>query len=233
MEQFFTSLSKRQTMLLLTALSFGGGDAIAAFEHLLPEEEELLKHRAQGLLQIPRDRRVPLLVQEIKRLFTQRRRVLAAADPARLAELLSRERPAMVEVMLRALPSELADAVRARLPGGPPRVTLSKEVKPEVLSIIRWKLEEAMKKRQPQVGTFRFTDLLTLQQREVMAICDRMGARVLATAIAGLPDEDREAFLTSLPPISARWLPRPPKRARSSGSPPRTRCWCSRCMTRS
>ncbi|MER2566015.1 MAG: hypothetical protein ABTQ32_35165 [Myxococcaceae bacterium] len=199
MEQFFASLSKRQTMLLLTSLAFGGSDAIGSFEHLAPEEEELLKHRAQSLLQIPRDKRIPLVIQEIKRIVMARRRQLANADPKRLAALLSKERGAMVEVVLRALPSEIADACRAEL-GPRPTIKLARDVRPDILSIVRWKLEEGLKQGAPQVGTFRFTDLLMMPQREVLSICDRMGARVLATAVAGLADADREAFLAKLPP---------------------------------
>lgn len=199
MEQFFASLSKRQTMLLLTSLAFGGSDAIGSFEHLAPEEEELLKHRAQSLLQIPREKRIPLVIQEIKRLVMARRRQLANADPKRLAALLSKERGAMVEVVLRALPSEIADACRAEL-GPRPTIKLARDVRPDILSIVRWKLEEGLKQGAPQVGTFRFTDLLMMPQREVLSICDRMGARVLATAVAGLADPDREAFLVKLPP---------------------------------
>ncbi|MCA3013029.1 MAG: hypothetical protein INH41_11610 [Myxococcaceae bacterium] len=199
MEQFFASLSKRQTMLLLTSVAFGGSDAIAAYAHLSADEEELLKHRAQGLLQIPREKRIPLVIQEIKRIVTARRRQLGNADPKRLAALLSKERAALVEVVLRALPSELAEACRAEL-GPRPTVKLTREVRPDILSIVRWKLEEGLKKGAPQVGTFRFTDLLTMSPREVISICDRMGARVLATAVAGLSDADRESFLGRLPP---------------------------------
>ncbi|MDP3231800.1 MAG: hypothetical protein Q8S33_03000 [Myxococcales bacterium] len=199
MEQFFASLSKRQTMLLLTSLAFGGSDAIGSFEHLAPEEEELLKHRAQHLLQIPRDKRIPLVIQEIKRIVTMRRRQLANADPKRLAALLSKERTSLVEVVLRALPSELADACRAEL-GPRPTVKLGRDVRPDILSIVRWKLEEGLKQGAPQVGTFRFTDLLMMPQREVISICDRMGARVLATAVAGLNDGDRDALFAKLPP---------------------------------
>lgn len=199
MEQFFTSLSRRQSMFLLTSLAFRSSEALEAYGHLSVEEEELLRHRASGILQIPREKRVPLLVQEIKRLVLARRRQLAAADPARLAGVLKGERAALVEVVLSALPGELADAVRQRLgPGGEHRPR--HEVKGDILSIIRWKLEEGLKQSGPQVGTFRFTDLLALQQRELWALCDRMGARVLATAVAGLPEEARQEWLGRLPP---------------------------------
>jgi len=198
-EQFFTSLSKRQSMLLLTSLAFGGSEAVSAYEHLDVAEEELLKHRAASLLQIPRDKRIPLLVQEIKRLVTQRRRQLSSAEPKRLAILLKKERASIIEVVLNALPSDLATAVRAEM-GNPPPVKLLRDVKPEVLSIVRWKLEDALRSHGPQIGSFRFTDLMMMQQREVLAVCDRMGARVLATAVAGLNDEARAAFLTVLPP---------------------------------
>lgn len=186
-------------MLLLTSVAFGGSDAAGSFEHLAPDEEELLKHRAQSLLAIPRDKRIPLVIQEIKRIVTARRRQLANADPKRLAALLSKERGGLIEVVLRALPVELADACRAEL-GPRPTIKLRREVRPEVLSIIRWKLEEGLKQGGPQIGTFRFTDLLMMPQREIISICDRMGARVLATAVAGLGDAERETFLAKLPP---------------------------------
>ena len=116
MDQFFTSLSKRQTMMLLTAITFGGQEGISALEHLPEDEAELLQHRAQEISQIPREKRIPLMVQEIKRLVRDRRGQLWSADPERLAGLLKRERLAVVEVVLRALPAALADAVRSLLP---------------------------------------------------------------------------------------------------------------------
>src|SRR5687767_5816321 len=186
-------------MLLLTAVTFGGNESVDAFDHLPDEDREILQHRAKGLLEIPRDKRIPLLVQEIKRLITVRRRQLGSADPARLAKVLSQERPALVEVVLKALPATLADAVRKDLPS-PPAVKLKREVRPDVLSIVRWKLEDALKLAAPQVGLFKFSDLLTLQQRELLTICDRMGARALATAFAGLPDEEQAKVFAALPP---------------------------------
>src|SRR5688500_865548 len=196
LEHHFAALSKRQTMLLLTAVTFGGQDSLASFDHLPEEESELLKHRASELLQVPRDKRIPLLVQEIKRLVTARRGQLWAADPGRLAALLKQERPGLVEVVLRALPASLADPVREVLP--PQKVQLQREVKPEVLNIIRWKLEEMLAREAPKRAVFKFSDVLLLQSRELFTVCDRLGARGLVLAIASLPEDARTAFLEKL-----------------------------------
>lgn len=198
MERYFASLSKRQTMLLLTAVTLGGQDCLAALEHLPEAEAELLKHRAGEMLQIPREKRIPLLVQEIKRLVATRRRHLSAADPARLAALLSKERGSLVEMVLRALPAGLCEQVRAHLPAR--ELAFTKEVKPEILTIVRWKLEANLYRWVPKKGVFKFSDVLILQARELLSICDRMGARALSTAMAGLAEPEREAFFAALPP---------------------------------
>ena len=186
-------------MLLLTAVTFGGNESVDALEHLPDEEKEIMKHRAKGLLEIPREQRIPVLVQEIKRLITARRRQLGSADPSRLAKVLAGERGALVEVVLKALPAPLAIAVRNGMPPRPP-LKLKREVRQDVLSIIRWKLDDALKGAAPPVGLFKFSDLLTLQQRDLLTICDRMGARALATAFAGLPDEEQAKVFSALPP---------------------------------
>jgi hypothetical protein len=199
LDQFFTSLSKRQTMMLLTAITFGGQEGISALEHLPEDEAELLQHRAQEISQIPREKRIPLMVQEIKRLVRDRRGQLWSADPERLAALLKRERLAVVEVVLRALPAPLADAVRSHLPSTG-RVKLTREVRPQVLDIVRWKLEELLSRESSPHVPFKFTDVLLLQTRELITVCDRLGARVLGPALAGLPEAEREPAFAALPP---------------------------------
>ncbi|MBN8231374.1 hypothetical protein JYK02_28070 [Corallococcus macrosporus] len=199
MDSFFTSLSKRQTMMLLTAVTFGGQESTAALEHLPDEESALLRHRAQEILQIPREKRLPAVVQELKRLMKDRRGQLWTADPERLAALLQRERGALVELTLRALPGNMAEAVRGHLP--PSRVKLTREVRPQVLDIIRWKLEEALAREVAgQSAGFKFADVLNLQTRELLTVSDRLGARVLGPALAGLPEEELNGLMESLPP---------------------------------
>ncbi|WP_227027616.1 hypothetical protein [Corallococcus soli] len=186
-------------MMLLTAVTFGGQESMAALEHLPDEESALLRHRAQEILQIPREKRLPAVVQELKRLMKDRRGQLWTADPERLAALLQRERGALVEVTLRALPGNMADAVRGHLP--PSRVKLTREVRPQVLDIIRWKLEEALAREVAgQSAGFKFADVLMLQTRELLTVSDRLGARVLGPALAGLPEGELTGFLESLPP---------------------------------
>jgi hypothetical protein len=199
LDQFFTSLNKRQSMLLLTAITFGGQEGVAALDCLAAEEGELLQHRAQEIMQIPREKRIPLLVQEIKRLVKDRRGQLWSAEPEKLAAMLQKERAALVEVVLRALPSVLTEAVRAHVPQKP--VKLTREVRPQVLDIIRWKLEQRLARSAGGgLVSFKFTDVLMLQTRELLTVCDRLGARVLGPALAGIPDAQREGMIAPLPP---------------------------------
>ncbi|WP_224369357.1 hypothetical protein [Hyalangium versicolor] len=198
MDQFFTSLNKRQTMLLLTAITFGGQEGVASLEHLAPEEGELLLHRAHEIMQIPREKRIPLLVQEIKKLVKDRRGQLWSAEPDKLAALIQKERGALAEVVLRALPGVLAEAVRAHLPQKP--LKLTREVRPQVLDIVRWKLEERLSRSAGSQVSFKFSDVLMLQPRELLTVCDRLGARVLGPALAGLPEAQRDQLIAALPP---------------------------------
>jgi hypothetical protein len=199
LDQFFTSLNKRQSMLLLTAITFGGQEGVASLEFLAPEEGELLQHRAQEIMQIPRDKRIPLLVQEIKRLVKDRRGQLWSAEPEKLAALLQKERGALVEVVLRALPAVLTEAVRAHASQKP--VKLTREVRPQVLDIVRWKLEQRLSRSAGGgMVSFKFTDVLMLQTRELLTVCDRLGARVLGPALAGLPEAQINGMVAPLPP---------------------------------
>ena len=189
-------------MLLLTAVTFGGADGVACFKHLPDDEQALLRHRADEIQKIPREKRVPLLVQEIKRLITARKSRLWAADPEQVAKLLKGERRSVVEVILRGLPSNLADAVRRTLP--PSNLRLRRDVHPEVLAILRDKLEQNLSKGAPRRGIFKFSDLLSLETRELLTVCDRLGIRSMATALAGLPAEEREGLLNGLGPDQRR-----------------------------
>jgi len=197
-EHYFASLSKRQTMLLLASVVFGGAWADEAFQFLPEEEAELLKHRSGAFRAIPKEQRIPFLVQKMRRMLSMRRKRLATADPKHLAELLSKEKPVVAEVVLRTLPSALAHSVQAALPGFQ-ETQMHREPRAEVLSIVRWKLEEKLQNASVSAH-FRFEDVMGLQPGELITVCDRMGVRVFATALAGLPSGERQNFFDVLPP---------------------------------
>jgi hypothetical protein len=152
------------------------------------------------MLQIPREQRIPLLVQEIKRLVTAKRGYLWASDPQKLAKVLKGERQALVEVLLRALPASVAEEVRQHLPPSRQKLKLKRDVRSDVLNVVRWKLEEVLARTVSPKVTLRFADVLVLQSRELLTLCDRIGAKGLSSAVAGLAEEEREAFLAALPP---------------------------------
>jgi hypothetical protein len=200
--EYFIALSRRQTMTLLTALTFAGREALDAFDHLPEDEAELLRQRAVEILRIPRERRVPLMVREMKRLIAERRGQLWAAHPERLARILANERSTMVDVALRALPVATAEAVRRRLPARSPPVRAAAEPKPQILQLVKCELEEALARDAQAAGParFEFSDVLLLTSRELSTLCDRLGARLLAPALAGLSEAAREPFLGGVRP---------------------------------
>ena len=197
MDQVFTALDRRQAMLLLTTVAFGGQESLPGLAHLRPEEGALLRHRAEQLLQIPREKRIPLLIHELKRRMSAQRSQLLSADPQALAALLASERQAVAEVVLRALPATLADQVRALLP--PITVKLTREVRPDVINSVRWKLEARLAQMASHLP-LRFVDVLLLEPRDHYGLCDRLGARALAAAVEGLEPEAKRAFLEGVAP---------------------------------
>ncbi|MFN0064364.1 MAG: hypothetical protein ACKVPX_17785 [Myxococcaceae bacterium] len=198
MEAYLSSLSKRQTMLLLTTVTFGGPEGAEALEHLPDSESELLRERAAGILGIAKEQRVPLLVQEMRRLMAPRQGLLAAASADQVAEILKKERPALRRTLLKALPRTLSEAVRKEL--GEDAPAAQRDVRPEILAIVRGKLEEVVGEAAASRGGFKFADVLVLASRELLTLSDVLGARALGPSIAGLSAEERTAFLSVLPP---------------------------------
>jgi hypothetical protein len=188
-------------MTLLTALTYGGREALEAFDHLREDEAEVLRERAVALLRIPRERRVPLIVRELKRLIAEGRAQLWSADPERIAHILRQERPALVEVALRTLPVATAAAVRKRLPSQRVRRRLV-EPKPQILQVVRWKLQEALHREGQREGggEFDLAELPLLTSRELATVCDRLGTRSLAPMLTSLPRAARESWLENLRP---------------------------------
>jgi hypothetical protein len=217
-DSFFINLTKRQSMLLLVSVTFGGADALECFEFLPDDEGEVLKERAQKLMEVPREQRLPFLVQEIKRLVMGRKGGdLRGADPAQVVRALKGQRPALAEVLLRALPAALADRVRNELP--PSNAKITREIKPEILSVIRWQFEGQLQKLAPKGTSFLFADLLTLSARDLLTLSDHLGADDVGPALAGLAANEREELVRTLPAEQRALATRAANRAQEKALP--------------
>jgi hypothetical protein len=212
MDDLLAGLSKQQAMLLLTAVAFGGQESMRALEHLPEDQEQLLRERARRILQIPRERRVPYLVQEIKRLVASKRTDgLGGASAAHVAAALQGERPSVIEALLRALPAELAKDARLALRH--PGVKLSRELRPALLAALRWRFEEKLA-RTPPPPNLTMDDLPRLKRADMAALCDALGARFLAQGLAAAGGSERAERLAQLSPAQRVAAERP-----GSGAP--------------
>ncbi len=199
MNELLDGLSKQQTMLLLTAVTFGGQEGVQALDHLCGEQADLLRERALRILQIPRAQRVPFLVQEIKRIVTSKKSEgLRDADVERVARALRGERASVIEVLLRALPAQLADQVRIAL--AQPVVKLSRDIRPDLLAVLRWQLEEKLARTSRPPRVLGLADLPRLSTAELTALSDAVGARTIAPALAAVGEDERTELLARLSP---------------------------------
>ncbi len=198
MDDPLAGLSKQQAMLVLTAVAFGGPASLQALERLPEGQEQLLTVRAREILELPRERRVPYLVQEIKRLVASKRTDwLQGASAARVAAALQGERASVVEVVLRALPASLARDARLALRHTP--VKLAREIRPALLAALRSQFEDRLARTPPPPDP-SLSDLPRLSAAELEALCDALGARSLATALAAVGGAERDEHLARLSP---------------------------------
>jgi len=215
MDDFFAGLSKQQTMLLLTAVTFGGQESMQALEHLPDDQSELLRERADRILKIPREQRVPFLVQEIKRIVTRNKtESLRGASSSLVAQALTGERASVVEVLLRALPAQLAEEVRRA--SARPAIKLSRDIRPDLLAVLRWKFEEKLA-RVSQPRSLALTDLPRLSTPELWSLSDALGSRLVAPALAAVDERERAALLALLGPDQRAGAERPAVPGRRMG----------------
>jgi hypothetical protein len=127
-----------------------------------------------------------------------KRSSLWIADPAKLGEVLMGERGPLVDVLLRALPANLAAAIHEHLPTR--RAHAQREIKPQVLDVVREKLDEIVRRDLPKRKMFRFSDVKLLNTRELLCLCEWLGMKVLGPAVAGLPEAEQEALVAPLSP---------------------------------
>ncbi|MBM4282738.1 MAG: hypothetical protein FJ137_18970, partial [Deltaproteobacteria bacterium] len=110
-------LDRRQQILLLTTMAFSGSQAAELWALLPNDTAGALQEKAHKLDEIPRDKRVPVVVRELKGLMAFRGvKGLDGVEPSWLAAGFKGESPRVIAVALMYLPSSLAKQIVQRLP---------------------------------------------------------------------------------------------------------------------
>ncbi len=213
-------LDRRQQTLLLSLLAFGGSSGRELFA-LLPEADgEALAEKAKKLDEIPRDKRVPLMVRELKQLMTFRAmKGLEGVEPSWLAAGFKGESPRVVAIALMHMPSSIARQVSQRLPEAvqeamPPREQL-KRVPMEVVKLVRARFDAkfASMPLERELTRLAFRDLVVLSAKELVIVARHIGADEIACAFLAVGKRALAEFLQRIPSEDAEELIAAVKRA--------------------
>jgi flagellar motor switch protein FliG len=207
-------LDREQSALLLATLTFGGHEGQALLDHLPDELAELLRTKVTALLEIPRERRIPLMLHELKRYMQFRHtRGIEGVDASWLAAGFRGESPRVVAAALMHLPASLARQIVEKLPPElkrqlPPRSELAR-VPLQVLKMVRARYDEkfaSMPVLETEVRALSFKSLMVLEGKELVAVTRSVGIDELACAFAAVGKRALAELLQRLPRNNAEEL---------------------------
>lgn len=206
-------LDRRQQTLLLTLLSFGGSQAKELLSLVPDEDAELLIEKAQKLEEIPREKRVPLMVRELKGLMSFRAtKGLDGVEPSWLSHGFKGESPRVIAIVLMHMPSSVARQIVARLPEPvqralPPRDSL-RQVPLSLVKLVRSRFDAkfATMPIERELSDLRFRDIILLTAKELVALIRHVGADEIACAFVAVGKRALAEFLGRLPVEDAEEL---------------------------
>ena len=202
-------------------LSFGGGTQTKDLLMLLPDEDaSLMGEKAQKLEEIPREKRVAVMIRELKQMMTFRAmKGLEGVEPSWLSAGFKGETPRVIAIALMHMPSSVARQIIARLPEPvqaalPPREAL-KDVPLPVIKLVRARFgaKFATMPLERDVAELRFRDLVLLTAKELVIVIRHVGADEIACAFLAVGKRALAEFLGKLPPSDAEELIAAVKRA--------------------
>ncbi|MEW5848552.1 MAG: hypothetical protein AB2A00_07040 [Myxococcota bacterium] len=207
-------LDREQSALLLAALTFGGSDGHQLLDLLPDEAAAPLKAKVQAFQDIPKEKRIPLMLRELKRYMQYRHtRGIEGVDPSWLAAGFRGESPRVVAAALMHLPASLARQIVDKLPQElkgqlPPRSELQK-VPLEILKLVRARYDEkfaSMPVLETELKVMSFKSLMVLEGKELVAVTRAIGIDELACAFAAVGKRALAELLARLPRNNAEEL---------------------------
>ena len=188
MHPFFSPLTPYELALLLTTLTVGGADQVQIFQALPAESRQRVQDKANALLQIAGDKRVQLMVRELKiALAYNGLRGIERMDPSWIVQGLKGESPRVVATLLVSLPAPVVKSVLRRLPAAvrqelPPKQEI-KHVPEDIARAVRQMFEARFHPMPaPTSGPFVFRDLIHLERAELFHLIRDLGLIELGRA---------------------------------------------------
>ncbi len=177
-------------MLLCTIFTQGGEEDLSALEHLNEDDAYLVQEKAQQLLQLEPERRVSVVVREMRRQMQFAGLIgLEAIDPSWLLAGVRGEQPVVIGIILAQLSSGARSRILAHLP---PKVRARvptkedlKHTKLELMRIVRHAFESKYVPMAAPPGApteFYFKDIALLDVRELVQLIRALGIEQLAAA---------------------------------------------------
>jgi flagellar motor switch protein FliG len=200
-------LDRRQQTLLLTTLAFGGSQASELWQLLPDEQQAPLAEKQQKLDEIPREKRVPLMVRELKGLMSFRSvKGLDGVEPSWLAAGFKGESPRVIAAVLMYLPSSLTKQIVARLPEAVQKALPAREemrgVPLEVIKLVRSRFDAKFiaMPLEGDLASLAFSNLVLLSAKELIVLIRNIGADEIACAFLAVGKRALAEFLSKLAP---------------------------------
>lgn len=191
MHPFFEPLDTRETMLLLTTLMAGSEETVV-FNHLPDEMRARLQQKADALLALPSEKRVPFMVHELKQTIGFRGlRGVEKVDPSWILHGLRGETARVVACVLVTLPPPTVRSVLKRLPPGirkklPPKSEI-KQVPPELVEAVRQIFESRFHEMpEPSPKGFAYRDVVQLEKSDLFRLMRDLGLIELGQAFVAV-----------------------------------------------
>lgn len=198
---------------MLTTLAFGGSQASELWQLLPDEAQGPLAEKQQKLDEIPREKRVQLMVRELKGLMSFRSvKGLDGVEPSWLAAGFKGESPRVIAAVLMYLPSSLTKQIVARLPEGVQQALPSREemkgVPLEVIKLVRARFDAKFiaMPLEGELQSLAFSDLVLLSAKELIVLIRNIGADEIACAFLAVGKRALAEFLSKLSPSDAEEL---------------------------
>jgi hypothetical protein len=199
-------LDRREQTLVLTMMSFAGSSVGDLLRHLPDEDVARLQPKLQVLDDIPKDKRIPLMVRELKGLMQIRSaKGLEGIEPSWLAAGFKGESPRVIAATLAFMPPSLAKAITTRLPEGVQRLLPSRDelstIPLEVTKLIRQRFDAkfAVMPLDRDLESVRFVDIVMLSARELIVLLRNLGTDEIACAFLAMGKRAFAEFLSRLP----------------------------------